>query len=529
MKVQITTEDGSERSVELLGKRIRIGRQSSNDIRLFDLFVSRQHAELIADDDGWMIRDLDSRAGVFVNERRVGQSRLQPGDVIRLGRTQLRFGERPAGDETIVALDDVQPTAGSIHSFRLGDAPQTGVTRVLVDAAREIARPAGTDSTLPRLLALAQRATGAERGVIATFGPSGELQVAAMAGSWPGGQVTLSRHVLSRVRDQGEAVIVEDIPSDALLRDAGTIVQAGLRSVLCTPLGATRPLRGILYLDTQLGRAIFEPSHLEVVTTLAGMVGVAMENEEARRSEQARRAFEAQLAAAAEIQQGLLPPRQPTAPEGFTCAGRHESCLTVGGDFFDFFEVRDGYGVVVADVAGKGLSAALLMTNLHAVWHHLRGSATPVEQWLPRLNEELVAYLPDNRFITLAFAIADRGADELVFGSAGHNPGLLWHDGRLEALPPTGTVLGLLGGIEFGITRLPFESRSNLVLYSDGVTDQQNPQGQEYGEQRLQDCVRHYGSLDAPHLLEEIRRDLASHAADASQDDDITIAILGRP
>lgn len=528
MRLQITESDGGKRSMTLAEGTVRIGRQSDNEITLNDLFVSRHHAELRNTPSGWEIRDCGSKSGTFVNERAVNSALLQPGDEIRLGRTLLRLGEAHRTDETVIAVTDQIPTEATIHSLRVTGAPEAGLTRVLVDAARQIASPESSEAILHNLLQLALRATGAERGAIATFSPSGALEVSATAGQWPDEQVAISRQVLARVKEQGEAVIVEDIPSDSILKDAGTIIRAGVRSVLCTPLGPSQPPRGILYLDTLLGRATFQPSHFEVVTTLAGMADLALENEEARRAREAQRAFKAQLTAAAEIQDRLLPPAVPEAPEGFTVAGHHASCLTVGGDFFDFFDCKTGYGMVLADVAGKGLSAALLMANFHAVWHHIRGSQTPVEEWLPVLNEELAAYLPDNRFITLAFAIAKREEQELVFGSAGHNPALLWSGGKLEELAPTGAVLGLMSGLSFSILRRPFLPGDYLVLYSDGVTDQENPAGEEFGQARLNECVLRHGGLGAQELLSKIQETLQQHAAGATQDDDITISILGR-
>ncbi|GAB4367981.1 MAG: SpoIIE family protein phosphatase [Acidobacteriota bacterium] len=525
MKLHVTEADGGERTVILSGKTVRIGRQSDNEITLDDLFVSRHHAELRETPSGWEIRDTGSKSGTFVNERAVRTALLRPGDEMRLGRCILRL-EDTRGDETVIAVSDRIPGEATVHSLRVTDAPEAGLTRVLVDAARQIVSPESSRAILHKLLGLALRATGAERGAIAIFASGGALETRATAGRWPDEQVAISRQVLGRVKEQGEAVIVEDIPGDASLKDAGTIVRAGVRSVLCTPLGPGQPPRGILYLDTLSGRATFQPSHLEVVTILAGMADLALENEAARQAQEARRAFEAQLAAAKEIQDRLLPPAVPEAPEGFTVAGHHESCLTVGGDFFDFFECRTGYGMVLADVAGKGLSAALLMANFHAVWHHLRSSETPVEDWLPTLNEELLSYLPDNRFITLAFAIASRSEGKLIFGSAGHNAALLWSGGELEELPATGAVLGLMDRMPFDLTERPFRPGDCLVLYSDGVTDQQSPDGEPFGQARLNECVLRHGGAGARKLLEKIQEALGRNADGASQDDDITISIL---
>ncbi len=528
----IVAEDGSTRSFPLGEGTIRIGRHSDNEIALKDRYVSRFQLEITRVGEGWQLIDLGSKSGTFVRGERVTQPvYLEAGDEIALGRSVIHVvGPKPLTrpDETVVFVDAI-PTEGTIRVRRVTDSPETGLSRILVSAAKEIGTLQPAESILPRLLGLALKATGAERGVIATFSSDGELVVASMAGAWPSEHVAISRQVLSRVRDQGEAVIVEDIPSDAELKDAGTIISAGLRSVLCTPLGTSSPPRGVLYLDSRTSQVTFDPSHFEVVTTLAGMIDVTCENSAARAALREKERNEEELRTAKTIMQRLVPPGPPVPPAGYNISGSHTSCLTIGGDFFSFFSHRSCYGVALADVAGKGLSAALLVANFHAVWHHVLGSDLPPEAWLENLNEELAAYMPDNRFITLAFAIVDPDRDEILVASAGHNPVLLVDpEGGFDAVLPGGPVLGLMAGLPYACERRPFLPGSRVVLNSDGVTDQFDSVGEEFGQDRLDAIVRQHGTLDAEALLAKINGALAEHMGDAAQMDDTTVAILGR-
>ncbi len=530
LQLVVTSPEGRRETLELSGETLGLGRHSSNEVPLADVYASRRHAEILHTPRGWVIRDLESKGGTYLNGRKLElPAPLGPGDEITIGRSRIRVGGEAPGrsvDETVFAVVEAASEGRTIIGRRLSDLPENALTRVLVDAARCIA--GSGEDTRAKLLELAIKATGAERGAIATFGEDGEPEVAAVDGHWPDGQVTLSRHVLRRVRDAGEAVIVEDVPQDDSLRDAGTIIRAGLRSVLCTPLGTARPPRGLLYLDTLEGQAVFEDSHVEAVATLAGMIDVALENEAARAALAEKQRHESELRTAATIMRRLVPAKAPPAPDGYTTAGLHRACLTVGGDFFDYYHWGESYGMVLADVAGKGLGAALLVANFHAVWHHILSSGRPPEEWLATMNDELAGYLPDNRFLTLAFALVDPERNELLFGSAGHNPGLLTGPDAFEELLPTGPVLGLLPGVGYKTLRRPFAPGQRLVLTSDGVTDQQSVDGRDFGQERLSAISRELGGSPASEMLVAIDDALNEHATGAAQDDDITVSILGR-
>jgi sigma-B regulation protein RsbU (phosphoserine phosphatase) len=284
----------------------------------------------------------------------------------------------------------------------------------------------------------------------------------------------------------------------------------------------------VLYLDTQLGRADFNASHLEVVTILAGMANVVLEVESTRSYREQIQRMETQLHAAADIQSALLPSGRVDLPGGFSAASFHHACQTVGGDFFDFFHAGEQIGVMLADVAGKGLPAALLMANLHARWHGVRLVGIPPEEWLSRLNEQFLANNVGNRFITLAFAMVAPSSDELFFASAGHNPTVMVHGAAMELLDATGPILGILPRQEFGSCVRPFHAGARLVVYSDGITDQQDTHGEPFGMDRLCASVRASSNGSPEQIVARIREDLETFAGEAPQDDDTTITVLGR-
>ena len=526
MIVTLIEANGSRRQIQLAGERMRIGRSRDNEIFVPDPALSRFHAELVSDEEGWKAVDRGSKNGTFLNDRRLtSPARLTPGDRLDLGASRLVFGvaDRPS---LIIRNLDSATEERTVGALRVHDAPETALTRILVDAAREIAVQRPAEDALQKLLELAVRATAAERGLIARR--TGEGVLTPLASVSPAGAQppVISRRVLERVMVQGEALNLEDLPDD--LAHQGTIMGAGIRSILCAPLGTERPFSGVLYLDTLRTRADFKPTHLEVVATLAGMANVVLETAAGREQRERLKTMEAQLQAAAEIQAALLPEAEVVHQRGFSAAARHRACQTVGGDLFDFFQQGEQLGVMLADVAGKGLAAALLMANLHARWHGVRLMGLPPEQWLAQLNEEFQRIHAGNRFISMAFALANPEAGEILFASAGHNPALLVHGDNIELMESTGPILGILPGLQFGLISRPFPVGARLVVYSDGVTDQQNTGGEPFELEGLLRTVKGCPSASPREMVERIRENLENHAGEAPQDDDTTLAVLGR-
>lgn len=531
MKLTVITRDNQRREVQLQGLRLTVGRAQDNDLVLNDTELSRRHAEFLQDAGQWWIRDCGSKNGTFFNGRRLGTEERAPlggGDTITLGQqVKLVFGSFPEVVVPSPVPDGLPSTGRTLFSLPVSQAAATGLTRILVDAAREIVGHRPAAETLRALLTLALRATSAERGMIAALKADRILEPLATASPAGVPSPVVSRSVVDRILQEESALILEDVNIDEQLARAGTIVRSGVRSILCAPLGISRPFRGLIYLDSLHGEVAFQPSHLEVVAILAGMANLVLENESARAAEEARRVMQAQLQAAAEIQSALLPSPRPRTPEKYTAAAHHQSCLTVGGDLFHFFRVPEGYGMMLADIAGKGLAAALLMATLQARWDGLLCSGLGHDRWLVKLNDDLGAYLPANRFVTLCFGIVDAEQGRLRFGSAGHCEALLIRESGTEVLKPSGPPLGLMPGMDYPIVDLPFDPGTRLLFCSDGVLDQENPAGEPFGFGRLMDLARSHRREMAPQMVEGVRAGLEAFAGEAVQNDDTTLTVMG--
>lgn len=524
MIVTILGEDGASRDVEFGDGPCRIGRSRDCQVFVTDPLLSRFHAEIYRDGEQWLVVDRGSRNGTFVNQEKIDHpTPVEAGDRISVGRTTLVFGPPPARSLSVSDAD--RPETRTLGSLRVQEAPLTALTRILVDAARAITSHRPAQEVLQQLLELARRATRAERGMIARREPSNLLAPVVFSPPKASPPV-ISRRVLERVLEGGEALSLEDLPDE--LASRGTIMGAGIRSILCAPLGLERPFAGVFYLDSLVGRADFQPQHLEVVAILAGMADVVLDQERMRAERERLRRVESELRAAAEIETALLPPEDPAMPAGFAAAGFHRACQTIGGDLYDFYQCGGNVGVMLADVAGKGLPAALLMANLHARWHGVRLAADAPGTWMGRLNEEFQKAHPGNRFVTMAFGQVNAERNELLFASAGHNPALLLNGDRFEWLSSTGPVLGIIPNQDFELLVRPFPPGSRLVIYSDGVTDQRNARGDSFGPERLLRAVQNAEGKPPRGLIEAVRDELEFFAGDAPQDDDTTIAVLAR-
>ena len=286
---------------------------------------------------------------------------------------------------------------------------------------------------------------------------------------------------------------------------------------------------GLLYLDSPASPAGFAVEDLNLLTVMANVAGIRIEGERLAEIEQAEQLMAHELEQAAEIQRHLLP---ATTPEirGLQLAGCNMPCRTVGGDYYDYLVYPDEQvGLAIGDVAGKGMPAALLMSSLQAkVQAFAETSASPAAL-VARLNRSVAATCPDNRFVTFFFSRLNLKSGELIYCNAGHNPPLLARaDGTVVRLEGGGPVLGILPGLSYQERSCQVESGDLLLLYSDGVTEAQAPDGEEFGEERLDEIVRASRGDSAETVLAKVNIAIRDFTAGRPAADDITLVAARR-
>jgi len=243
-------------------------------------------------------------------------------------------------------------------------------------------------------------------------------------------------------------------------------------------------------------------------------------------SELERRHLEAELEFSSEIQRALLPQHAPVFP-GLDIGAFSRPAQIIGGDYFDFFRFKSGsYGLVIADVAGKGFSASLLMSSLQTALHTLAADNDSVSEVVQRINHYFLHNVNLTTFVTLFIGQYDSERRLLTYANAGHNPPLLFHPGLIPGLnwlAPTGAAIGVMEEYVLRSEQVTLQQDDILLLYTDGVTELANPANEFFGPQRLADLVAANTSLSAQELVSALRKGLGKFITGSSPADDLTI------
>jgi serine phosphatase RsbU (regulator of sigma subunit) len=542
-ELQILSPDGKSRSVPLAEtKRITIGRSSVADLCFpDDNGLSRQHFAVENEGGAWLLRDLGSKNGTTLNGARVtAPMPLKSGDRIMAGHL-LVICDGGSGSSTRPLVffdpqdeDEVQTSSstvitnleGVIQPDEAHGSSQSASAQVsaLVRAGNELASHRPLPELFRFILDLAIQAVNADRGVLLTAEESG-LEVRANKGEG----FHISRAVRDRVLNSGSSVLVRDTSIDDAFRERRSIVEQNIRTLMAVPLQTRDQIIGIIYVDSPSLQREFTKDDLSVLTVMANVAAIRIEQTRFAEIEQARQLMARDLEQAAEIQKSFLPQVAP-AVRNLDLAGHNAACRTVGGDYFDFFRYGDSrVALVLGDVSGKGMPASLLMMGLQARVQVLIEEPKNLAEVMTRLNRITSANCPSNRFITFFFCIVDGDTGEVAFCNAGHNPPLIVRkSGAVEELEGGGPVLGILRSIEYDEYRVNLDEGDTLVIYSDGVTEASNIQGDEFDTERLGEAVARSRTKSAGEIVAEVNRAVAEFTAGAPQSDDITLIVARR-
>ncbi len=543
-ELQILTPDGQNRFIPLNAERISLGRSSAAELSFpEDGGLSRQHLAIERDADGWALRDLGSKNGTMLNGARVTERmRLKPGDRVTAGHlilvydgasSQLRqpvvvFDPREeTGDQSTSSSTVISQLDGVIKPDGSAGAEQTLAAShisALIRAGNELAGNRPLPELFRFILDLAIQAVKADRGVLMTA-EDDNLTVQANQGEG----FRISTAVRDRVLNSGLSVLVRDTSIDDAFRERRSIVEQHIRTLMAVPLQTREKIIGIIYVDSPSLTREFTKDDLNLLTVMANVAAIRIEQTRFAEVEQARQLMARDLEQAAEIQQGFLPAVAPSV-HGLDVAGHNAPCRTVGGDYYDFIPYGTSrISMVLGDVSGKGMPASLLMMGLQARVQVLIEEPKSLADVMTRLNRITSANCPSNRFITFFFCILDGDTGELTFCNAGHNPPLIVRaDGSYQQLEGGGPVLGILPFIEYQEYHENLAEGDALVIYSDGVTEANNPTGDEFEIEGLAAAVIENRHLSAPAIVSRINQALTAYTAGAPPSDDITVIVARR-
>jgi len=532
-------DSGKERWTSIVPPKFTIGRSSTNDLVLSQMSISRAHAEIQVQDGEYLLRDLGSRHGTFLNGAKIEQARLKDGDRVQLGGLQgvpLTFHR---GDllQSLLGSSDAKADSGlSVHGFR-----EIGM---LLATFRALSSIPLLDDLLALVVDTAIELTGAERGFIMLKDENESLRFRCARNAYKrpldGSSFQTSRRVPDDVFRTGERIVINDLDLGSSTEDHSSTRRLGLRSIFCVPLrylsfhdaGSMSAIGhmetiGVLYVDSQSIGAGLSGTQLDALETLASEAAMAIYNARLYRESQEKRKLEEELAVAREIQQALLP--NPVKSNAFACGhSLSVPCREVGGDYFDYFDMEGGrLGFAVGDVAGKGMPAALLTSMIQGMFCAQTLLDLELPAMISNVNRNLVRRGTGNRFVTFFFGILDPDGN-CVYTNAGHNPPFLVRkDGSLDELKDGGMVLGLFGSAQYESRKIRFEPGDHLVLFTDGVLEALNTAGEEFGEERLRALLKENARTSTPEILVRLREAITAFSANAPQHDDITMMVLG--
>lgn len=454
-------------------------------------------------------------------------------------------GEAPGDDDSRVGLDAGETRRTRAFSAREISDVVTGGARdglalarqnQILDTLRKATKQLVVHRPLPELfellLDLLFAAVPAERGAILLLEGDPPTPVIRGSRSRAGRRIrTVSRSIASRVLDEGVALLLPNALDDPTFGDAESVVLSQVRSALCAPLwtesGDRESVLGLVYLDTCQLTDAFDENDLGLVTALANVAAVKIQNAFLLEDRVERRRLEEEMRLAAQVQASLLPDHAPDLP-GYSLAGSNRPCHLVGGDYYDWGLAHDGLCFALGDVAGKGAAAALMMTALRATIR-AHGHERDAELMARRINDSVCESVPPGRYATAFLAHLNPGTGRLTYVNAGHNPPLLVRaDGAVERLERGGLAFGLFEWARYEAGAVELGPGDALVVYSDGVSETTSPDGEEFGPARIAAIAGNGRHVEAGGIELAIRLELEAFAAGAHPSDDRTLVVLKR-
>jgi serine phosphatase RsbU (regulator of sigma subunit) len=529
------------RKYPLEGSATVLGRQADCTICLPAKAVSRQHAQIVCEDDAFFLEDLDSSNGTFLNGTRLSprvRVPLSEQDTFTIG--PYLFGLRPppvpaASEQSLVIREQV--SVAQVNESVYGQDPAQKL-QVVLEIAQHLARTLDLEALLAKLLDQLMRLfPHADRAMVLLI--EGERLVVRGQRCRHQHDSTAhpySRTIVQKALDEGVGILSDDVQGDQRFQASHTLLALDLRSLLCVPLiGQDGRRLGVVQLDRFRHGMPFRVDDLQLLTTVGLQVAVVLDNAALHAELLHKQRQDQELAMAREIQEGFLPTEFGQFTDaGFELFARVDPARQVSGDLYDFFPLADGRLVFfVGDVSGKGLPAALFMVAVHALCRHLAAAADSPAATLVRLNAALAADNPSGQFVTVAHGLYEPRAGEVVLTSAGHPLPLIRHaDGRVEPLAHrTGRMLGYEAPpLKLSDTRFALAPGELMVFYTDGFTEARAPERKEqFGLERLRQVVE---GFDAALPLEACA-DRARAAIDAfirapELQDDLTLLLLRR-
>jgi sigma-B regulation protein RsbU (phosphoserine phosphatase) len=533
--VAIFVQGSEQQTLSLNHTPYTVGRKVDRDLVIADPRVSREHAHIVAENGEFFVVDQSSKHGTFVNGERVDRHKLQRND-------RLEFGARDVAYLIFHPLHTTSNTAREFLSQISGiqiapEASDLEKLTLFMEAARKLNTIGVLDEILVTLLEATLKLTRAERGYIFLRDTAGTLTLAAGRNSKGEAlldDTTISKSVLEGALTSNSEYLVTDTSQMLDVQQRQSIVAFDLRTVICMPLRkpmvqTTREgardgqpsvgeVMGALYVDSRFAsRDITSVSH-DILRAIATEAAQLVENARLVQAEEAGRRYQQELSIAAQIQQRLLAVTLPEVPFA-RVLGRNMSCKEIGGDFFEAVNTPEGLAVVLADVSGKGVSAALLASILQGMVYSQLISGMPLTEIVAAVNRFFTYKHIGEKYATMIITRL-RNDGDLEYVNCGHIPPV-WICGNEVLRPSHGNLpVGLLADATYSSDRCQMKAGDRLILVTDGVTEAENARGDMFDSERLERVAGKSRSM------EDIFSAVADFCGGTPLNDDCTVVEL---
>jgi sigma-B regulation protein RsbU (phosphoserine phosphatase) len=509
---------GAERRLLKLERTpFTIGRKSDRDLVLADARVSREHAELQLQHGAYWVVDLGSRHGTFVNGMPVERHKLRRND-------RIEFGTREAGHLIFDPEREDSALRELLSQFTGrqvgGRATDLENLSLFLQAARQLTASNILDEILTTVVETSIRLTGAERGFVFLRERDGRLRLATgrnAAGQRLEDDATISHSIVKEAMQSASEFVITDTHRESRFSGRQSIVAFDLRTVICIPLrrrrvherSITDPVNGVagetlgaLYLDSRMASADISSVSHDILSAIATEAAALVENASLVEAEAETRKYQQELAVARSIQQELM---RVSVPELRFASIRAKTipCSEVGGDFYDVVVSDDAVNLVIADVSGKGISAALLGSILQGMIYSHLAMNSPLVEVATAVNRFLCAKELGGKYATLLI-VRLTPFGELEYVNCGHLPIAVIQGGHIEKTQVSNLPVGLLQDIQFEAGAVRLTPGSRVIMLTDGISEAENPAGEFLSPELLEEASLSASPLDG--ILEAVNR-----------------------
>jgi sigma-B regulation protein RsbU (phosphoserine phosphatase) len=516
---------GNTRRMKIAKTPFIFGRSEECDAAIPDARVSRIHARIELENGEYFVTDAGSRHGTFVNGLRGERAPLRNNDEIRLGEiVRIVFH---LGEPAISSSTNLFTRLGSSS-----DSSDMEKLRLFLEAARSLSSGLVVEDVLRNMLGYALKITRAERGFVYLKNEDGRPALACGLDSnnaplYQDDKV--SNSVVHEAMTSAAEFITGDASRQSELAERQSIVLNDLRTVIAIPLRkrsaianqAAKPeVDGVLYLDSRsISRSISGVSH-DVLRALASESAAVLESAKLVAAEQVALQHRKEMDIAASIQRSLIS-AYDVSGEFARVLGQSIPCKEVGGDFFDVDVSPDAVTVIVADVSGKGISAALLASVIHGMFYSQISGRVSLVNAVSSINRFLCSRVGGQKYATLMAAQLRRNGT-LQIVNCGHVPAIIAQNGSAIQVDDGDCPVGLIPDADFHVIERDFPTGSRLCILTDGISETENMAGEEFGTIRVEEC------LSDPEPVSRVMNLLLSFSGHREAQDDRTMVILER-